>query len=113
MVAGHWPFCYAGLTLDSASYTCQATVAQFHNQVEELGFAQSSHEPRVSNQLAIGPGSFFFFVFLGPYPQHMEVPRLGVESEMQLLATATASHSNAGSKPHLQPIPQLVAMPDP
>ena len=25
---------------------------------------------------------FFFLVFLGPYPQHMEVPRLGVESEL-------------------------------
>ena len=23
-----------------------------------------------------------FFVFLGPYQQHMEVPRLGVESEL-------------------------------
>jgi len=26
---------------------------------------------------------FFFFVFsLGPHPRHMEVPRLGVESEL-------------------------------
>ena len=25
---------------------------------------------------------FFFFSFLGPYPQHMEVPRLGVQSEL-------------------------------
>ena len=24
---------------------------------------------------------FFSFVFLGPYPQHMEIPRLWVESE--------------------------------
>ena len=24
----------------------------------------------------------FFFVFLGPHPEHMEVPRLGVESEL-------------------------------
>jgi len=31
-----------------------------------------------------------FFVFLGPHPQHMEVPRLGVESELQLPAYATA-----------------------
>ena len=29
---------------------------------------------------------FFFFVFLGPHLWHMEVPRLGVESELQLLA---------------------------
>ena len=33
---------------------------------------------------------FFFFFFLGPYLWHMEVPRLGVESELQLLAYATA-----------------------
>ena len=25
---------------------------------------------------------FFFLVFLGPHPWHMEVPRLGVESEL-------------------------------
>ena len=35
----------------------------------------------------------FYFCFLGPHPQRMEVPRLGVESERQLpvytIATAT------------------------
>ena len=31
------------------------------------------------------------FVFLGPYVQHMGVPRLGVDSELQLLAYTTAS----------------------
>ena len=31
------------------------------------------------------------FVFLGPYPWHMEVPRLGVELELQLQAAATAT----------------------
>ena len=37
---------------------------------------------------------FFFFVFsffLGPYPWHMEVPRLGVELELQLPAYTTAT----------------------
>ena len=39
--------------------------------------------------------SFFFsFLFLGPHLQHMEVPRLGAESELQLLA-CTASHGDA------------------
>ena len=28
----------------------------------------------------------FVFVFLGPHPWHMEVPRLGVKAEPQLLA---------------------------
>ena len=32
-----------------------------------------------------------FVCFLGLYPQHMEVPRLGVESEPQLPAYATAT----------------------
>ena len=34
---------------------------------------------------------FFFFVFLGPHPQRMEVPRLGVESELQLPIYTTAT----------------------
>ena len=34
---------------------------------------------------------FLFFVLLGPQPRHMEVPRLGVESELQLLAYTTAT----------------------
>ena len=37
----------------------------------------------------------FFFVFLGPHPQHMEVPRPGVELELQL-----------------QPTPEITATPD-
>ena len=35
--------------------------------------------------------SFFFFVFLGLNPWHVEVPRLGVKSELQLLAYTTAT----------------------
>ena len=34
--------------------------------------------------------SFFFFCFLGPHLWPMEVPRLGVELELQQLAYATA-----------------------
>ena len=32
-----------------------------------------------------------FFFFLGPYLQHMEVPRLGVKSELQLPAYTTVT----------------------
>ena len=32
----------------------------------------------------------YLFVFLGLHPQHVEVPRLGVESELQLPAYSTA-----------------------
>ena len=38
-------------------------------------------------------------VFLGPHLQHIEVPRLGVESELQILVYT--SHIHTGSKPHL------------
>ena len=34
---------------------------------------------------------FFVFAFLGPHLRHMEVPRLGVESELQLSAYTTAT----------------------
>ena len=47
--------------------------------------------------------SFIYFVFLGPHLRHMEVPRLGVELELQLLTYH--SHSNTRSEPHLQPVP--------
>ena len=34
---------------------------------------------------------FFLLFFLGPYLQHMEVPRLGVELELQLPVYTTAT----------------------
>ena len=34
---------------------------------------------------------FFFCLFLGPHPRHMESPRLGVELELQLLTYTTAT----------------------
>ena len=36
---------------------------------------------------------FSFFFFLGLHPWHMEVPKLGVESVLQLPAYATATHN--------------------
>ena len=35
-------------------------------------------------------GAWIFFFFLGLHPWHIEVPRLGAESELQLPATGTA-----------------------
>ena len=43
--------------------------------------------------------SFPFFFFLGPNPQHMELPRLGVKLELQLPAYTTA-HGSAGYLTH-------------
>ena len=40
---------------------------------------------------ALGPTFFFFLPFLGLHLHHMEVPRLGFESELQLPAYATAT----------------------
>ena len=70
---------------------------------------------------------FLSFVFLGLHPWHMEVlmlqfefkgsllaevPRPGVQSELQPLASKH-SHSNARSEPRLEPTPQLMATPNP
>ena len=55
---------------------------------------------------------YLFFVFLGPYLWHMEVSRLGVKSELQLLAYPTAT-ATLRSEPRLQHTPQLTAMLDP
>ena len=36
----------------------------------------------VPSQYLFSGSLFFFFVFLGPYPRPMEVPRLGVQLEL-------------------------------
>ena len=54
---------------------------------------------------------YFTFAFLGPQSQHMEVPGLGVESELQLLAHTTATAIPDPSC--LQPTSQLTATPNP
>ena len=53
----------------------------------------------------------FCSCFLFWLSRHVEVPGLGDESELQLLAYH--SHSNVGSEPHLRTAPQLTAKPDP
>ena len=42
--------------------------------------------------------SFLPFLFLGLHPWHMEVPRLGDETELQLLAYATATATQDPSR---------------
>ena len=53
----------------------------------------------------------YVYFFLGPHPWNMEVPRLGVQSELQLLvyttatamrdsSTYTTAQGNAGSLTH-------------
>ena len=55
---------------------------------------------------------FFFFHFLGLHPWHMEVPRLGIELELQLPAYTTAI-AMQDPELRLRPTPQLRALPDP
>ena len=45
----------------------------------------------IMNNAAVKVCVHFFFVFLGLYLRHMEVPRLGVESEPQLPVYTTAT----------------------
>ena len=64
------------------------------------------------HMLGVGFFFFFFLVFLAPYLWHMEVPRLGIELELQLLpqpqqhriqatsATYTTTHGKAQSLTH-------------
>ena len=42
-------------------------------------------------ELGLLIATFFFFVFFGPHPEHMEVPRQGVKLELQLSAYTTAT----------------------
>ena len=55
-----------------------------------------------------GDSNYYFFFFLGPHLWHMEVPGLGVRSELQLPAYTTATTTQ-----DLQSLMQLVAMLDP
>ena len=54
-----------------------------------IGFGNKSEKCSLPSSLFFPP--FFVFVFLGPHLQHMAVPRLGVESEIQLPAYTTAT----------------------
>ena len=53
---------------------------------------------------------FVFLPFLGPHPRHMEIPRLGVESELQPPAYPSETWDLSQS---LEPPPQVTATLDP
>ena len=61
----------------------------------KLTEAEFTGKPRgklaAGTTLSQADGFFFFlFFFLGPLPQHVDIPSLGVKSDLQLLAFATA-----------------------
>ena len=53
-------------------------------------FQSHPYQDPFLRSILVGP-QFFFLIFLRPYLWHMEVPRLGVEWELQLPAYATAT----------------------
>ena len=55
----------------------------------------------------------YIFCFLAPHSWHMEVTRLGVKLELQLLAYTTATAMWDLSHICYLPTPQLIAKPDP
>ena len=59
---------------------------------------------------------FLFFFCLFAFPRAVPAAYGGSQARGRIGAVANSlhhSHSNAGSRPRLQPIPQLMAMPDP
>ena len=71
--------------------------------------ASEGNQPRIHLDF-IYLHSYFVFFWLRQW--HMEVPGLGVQWEIAA-ASLCHSHSKAESKPHLQPMLQLVATLDP
>ena len=69
-----------------------------------MGPISSQRQRQVLNLLSQKWNSqaiYVSFVLLGLHQWHMEVPRLGLESQLLLPAYIHQSYSNAGSEPHL------------
>ena len=62
------------------------------SQRQHYGYLGPDHSVLLETVLCVVGFLFCFvlFVFLGPHPQYMEVPRLGVKLELQLPAYTTA-----------------------
>ena len=103
---GLFPWAQVGLALSQMKAGGQAPRPRPRPQQMSYLFACPPLTPRCTwgwpestSQISYRPPSpsfclafaFFFFSFLGPHPRHMEVPRPGVESELQLLADTTAT----------------------
>ena len=105
--------------MDPPPFTKSTYILTFRLPLEST-FSELSEMllPRLQSQIKLNSQllgcAFFFFSFLGPHLQDMEVPRLGGESELQLPAYTTATamwdlscicnlptaHSNARSSTH-------------
>ena len=68
------------------------TVPQYMRSIfHQYGYKKSICRAHFHTDFYAQPRTLSPFFFLGLHPQHIEVPRPGVESELQLLATATAT----------------------
>ena len=65
----------------------------WHIRAGPLGMLLLGSQPLGYIQFRLFFFFFFFFCFLEMHPRHMEVPRLGVKAELQLLTYATATET--------------------
>ena len=79
-----WKVCYFALTLAVYQSACSPTASQC--VVNSFNFLSIYRETKYSFFLGGG-----LFVFLGLHPWHTEVPTLGAQLDLQLLAYATAT----------------------
>ena len=92
-------------------------ISLLYSEWYEFGLSNNATWSNESKTLPVDESSFasivffsFFHFFLGPHLWHMEVPRLGVQSELQLPAYATATAMSDLSRIcNLR----LIAMPEP
>ena len=102
------PSCYSDLVAlyaNCAILFLKVGCFQWSLPLQNFIFPSSSREPNSiiapteflmillppSQRIFLSLSCFLPFSFLGPYPGHMEVPRLGFESQLQLLAYTTAT----------------------
>ena len=81
------------ITVRAGCTVLRSTILHFEVYVENTVPRLQTRPSRKLRMTAITNcrNVFIFLVFLGPHSRHMEVPRLGVKSELQLLAYATAT----------------------
>ena len=108
----HSSFCHLGKS--RLEHDSPKRIQGYGNRDLILSYFPSSMEMALGwvllNSVSKNSTFFFFLVFLGLHLWDMEVPRLGVKSELHRQAIATAT---AISQPHLQPLPQLTTTPNP
>ena len=68
---------------------CVQVMESLESKAREFGMYLASHHRNI----------FFFFFFLGPNPWHLEVPRLGVESELHHKPQQRRIHNSQVAQP--------------